>query len=240
MRLIIAAIAAALMWLAGPAEAQTTSAAAAQVVARHRAASGGSAWNQLRGLHETGVEDGVRYEAWYDPLRYGVRIETQEPAGRRVRGFNGVGAWQISPDRVITGRADRASLAQARSQAYLAAWAFLFPSRFAADTAHLGVRQARGRSFDVIRVQPTSGEPRELWFDRSSRLLSRVVDRTGGRPVTTELSDYRRVGRLLLPFRAASDRGGRPSLRQVEAVTTEAADRTRFSWTEAEGTPRPQ
>lgn len=236
MRLIIAAIAAALMWLAGPAEAQTTSAAAAQVVARAKAASGGAAWNQLRGLHETGKIDGVRYEAWYDPLRFGARVETHEPGGKRVRGTNAAAEWQISPERIITGRNDRASLAPARTTAFLAGYGWMFPSRFAADTAYIGIRQG----YEVIRVRPTGGEPRELWFDSRTRLLARIVDRTGGRPVTIQLSDYRRVGRLMLPFKAVSDRGGRESVRQVEAVTTEAADRARFSWTEAEGTPTPQ
>ncbi|HEX3886726.1 MAG TPA: hypothetical protein VHW05_04450, partial [Phenylobacterium sp.] len=48
---------------------------AEQVLADARKASGGTGWNLLRGLHETGhdVRPGgdVRFETWVDPLRYG-------------------------------------------------------------------------------------------------------------------------------------------------------------------------
>ena len=51
--------------------------AAQRVLAQARQAAGGSGWNLLRGWHETGHSDGVRYEAWIDPLRYGLRVERQ-------------------------------------------------------------------------------------------------------------------------------------------------------------------
>jgi hypothetical protein len=237
MRHLIAAVAAALMFMAaGHAFAQTTSAAAAQAAARHRAASGGAAWNLIRGLHETGVTDGVAYESWHDPVRYGLRLELATPAGKRVSGTNGVGEWIIEPDRTIRGRADPAATAQVRTNAYLGAWGWLFPSRFATDTAHLGTRQHAGRSYEVIRVHPQGGEPRELWFDRRTDLLARIVNRTGAAPVTIEVSDYRRVGKLLLPFRWATDYGGRVTVRQAQSIELEPADRARFSWTPADGT----
>lgn len=242
MRKLIAAVAAALTLAAGavPALGQTTSGPAKEVIAAARAASGGAGWNQLRGLSETGKLDGVAYRAWYDPVRYGARVETDEAAGRRVHGFNGAGDWVIHPDRTIRGRADRAAMAQARTAAYLAVNGWYFPSRFAANISHAGVRQGLGgRSFDVLKVEPMGGEPRELWFDRKTHLLARIVDRTGGRQVATELSDYRRVEGLMLPFRAVTDRGGRPSVRQAEAITLTPADRAKFSWTAEDGTYTP-
>lgn len=237
MRMFIAALAAALAcaW-GGLAEAQVTSAAARGVLDAARNASGGAAWNALRGLHETGTDDGVAFEAWRDPVRYGARTELATPAGRRVQGFNGQAHWRIDPDRTIRGGADQAGMAQARTAAFFGAYGFFYPSRFAANTAHLGVREARGRAHDVVRVEPMGGEARELWFDRRTRLLARMVDRTGGRPVTTEFSDYRRVGRLLLPFKAVTDRGERATVRQVQAADLDPADRARFSWTPADGT----
>jgi hypothetical protein len=236
MRKLVAAIVALACCLATAASAQTYSAAARQVLARAQAASGGQAWSSLRGLHETGHRDGRPYESWVDPIRFGLRVETKEAAGRHVRGFNGFADWRILPDGRILGVNDHAAMAQARTTAFLAAWAFYYPSRFAADGGHLGVRQAGGRSFDVLKVRPSGGEPRELWFDRRTHLLARVVDRTGARPVTTDLSDYRRVGSLLLPFRMSADRGGWTDLRVTEAVTLETPDRNLFSWAPGEGT----
>lgn len=232
---LIAALAVAWACLAGAAEAQTTSAAARQVFARAQAASGGAAWNSVAGLHEAGRIDGVAYERWLDPIRWGDRMETHEPAGRRVHGYNGMADWQILPSGQIVATDARASLAQARTAAYLGVHGFFFPSRFAADTDHLGVREASGRSFDVVRVTPLGGEPRELWFDRRSSLLGRIVDRTGAQPVTTEVSDYRRVGAVLLPHRFVSDRGGRAETRQAERIDLLPPDRNLFSWARPQG-----
>lgn len=237
MRKLIAAFAAALTLAGGAAHAQQTSPAARAVITQARNATGGGAWNQLRGLHETGKLDGVPYRAWYDPIRYGARIETDEPGGTRVHGFNGAGDWQILPDRTIRASDAPSALAQARTAAYFAAFGYLYPSRFAAHTAHLGVRKGvTGRSYAVVRVEPMGGEPRELWFDAGTHLLARIVDRTGGRQVVTELSDYRRVGDLKLPFRAVTDRGGHISVRQAETIELAPADRAKFSWTPQDGT----
>src|SRR4051812_13146485 len=72
---------------------QGYSAAAQAVLARARSAQGGSGWNLLRGWHETGHRGGVAYESWFDILRYGMRVETHEPAGVAIQGFNGQGYW---------------------------------------------------------------------------------------------------------------------------------------------------
>ena len=55
--------------------------------------------------------------------------------------------------------------------------------------------------FDVVEVKPYGGKARELWFDRRSHLLGRIVDRSGPRPVTVSLSDYRRVGPVQVAMR---------------------------------------
>ena len=39
----------------------------------------GQVWNGLRGLHEVGRMDGRRFERWLDPIRYGLRSETDTP-----------------------------------------------------------------------------------------------------------------------------------------------------------------
>src|SRR4051794_8253471 len=70
---------------------------AERILTQARLASGGNGWSLLRGWHETGHQGGVAYEAWFDPLRYGLRIETRDAAGRHVHGYNGQGDWQILP-----------------------------------------------------------------------------------------------------------------------------------------------
>jgi hypothetical protein len=230
LKLFAAGLAVA-FWLGAPAAAQN-SPAAQRIFDRARAVSGAAAgWNALRGLHEVGVTGGQRYERWLDPVRYGIRTETQTPAGKFVEAYNGAGEWRILPSGVITGSVERPVMAEVRSDAFFGAYGYFYPSRFDLRSSHLGVREAQGRSFDVVRVQPAGGEPRELWFDRATGLLGVVVDETGPRQGRTELSDYRRVGRVLIPFRSVTHGGGRTQRleRVLDRIDFPSADRDLFS-----------
>jgi hypothetical protein len=231
MRKLLAALTAALACAAGVADAEIYSPAAQHVLARARAATGGDGWNILRGMHETGQLGGVHYERWLDPLRYGARLETYEPKGKHVHGFNGGGDWQILPDGAVTGVDDRATVAQARTDAFFAVNAFFYTGRFDAHGVLLGVRKVGNRAFDVVQIQPVGGKPRELWFDRRTHLLGRIVDRTGPQPVTVEVSDYRRVGPVLVAFTYATEGGGPAHTqdRQIESLDFRPADRSLFS-----------
>jgi hypothetical protein len=233
MRKLTAVVAAVLACatLASPALAQGFSPAAQRVLAQARAASGGAGWNMLRGWRLSGRRDGVPYEAWFDPLRYGARIETHGPTGLHVHGFNGQADWQILPSGALTGADDHATLAQARTAAFLRVHGFFYPGRYMARGDYLGVRASQGRSFDVLDLRPAGGKPLELWFDRTTHLLGRVIDRSGARPVTTELSDYRKVGPVKVAFHATVDAGDgtHPVEDQAESVVFTPADRNLFS-----------
>jgi hypothetical protein len=237
LRRVLATLAVAAALMGGAAQAQS-SPAAQKVLDRARAASGGAGWNQLRGLHETGQDAGVRYERWSDPLRYGARTETYAPAGKLIQGYNGGGEWRILANGVITGSTDRAFLAQVRADAFFGAYAYFYPSRFDVRGALLGVRQSQGRSFDVVRIEPVGGRARQLWFDRKTGLLGLMVEDGAAKPVTVEVSDYRRVGPVLVPFRFSTYGGdlAKPRERQVENLDFRPADRTLFSLPRA-GTP---
>src|SRR5690606_34516299 len=163
---LLAALAALFVWSVGQAHAQV-SPDAQQVLNRARAATGGAAaWNAARGFHETGQEGDARYERWLDPLRYGLRIETTSPAGKLVQGYNGAGEWRILPNGAPTGSIAPMVLAKIRSDAFFSVFGFYFPGRFDMRGSHLGVRQHDGRPYDVLRLHPAGGMPRELWFDR--------------------------------------------------------------------------
>ena len=216
--------------LALPAAAQAQYSRAAQhVLSVARAASGGAGWNQIRGWHETGRQGDVRYECWFDPLRYGMRVETREPAGLKVHGFNGQGDWFVWPNGTVDGTGAQGRVAAARTLAFFSANAFFYPGRFDAKGELVGVRSAGGQVFDVVRITPWGGEPRELWFDRRTHLLTRIVDRTGPKPVAIALSDYRKVGPVRVAFRSAVEGGGPAQVREVESLVFAPADRAMFS-----------
>ena len=94
-----------------------------------------------------------------------------------------------------------------------------------------GERRANGRSFEVLLVEPWGAAARELWFDRGTGLLGRMVQRGPGKPLTVELSDYRKVGPLKVAFRFVSDDGpgGTVRVRQVRSLDFTPADRAMFS-----------
>jgi hypothetical protein len=223
---LAAGVALALPTVQAQASTAGYSRAAAAVLARARAASGGAAWNMLRGWQETGLENGRRYEAWFDPLRYGMRVETHGPDGLTIHGFNGVGDWRILPDGRITGAADHLDLARARTEAFFRSESYFYPGRFDAEARYVGVRRLGSRNFEVLVVRPWGGNPRELWFDVRTHLLTRIVDRTGRRPVVEELSDYRKVGPVRIAFRIAVKGGDE---RRIETVVFTPADRDLFS-----------
>ncbi|HEY2753140.1 hypothetical protein [Phenylobacterium sp.] len=225
--------------LAASAHAQGYSPAAKRVLAQARAASGGAGWDYLRGWHETGHEGGAPYERWFDTLRYGMRIETREAGGVHVRGFNGQGEWQILPNGAKTGGDERVAVAKARTSAFLGAYGFFYPGRFDARGEYVGVRAREGRPFEVVSVKPWGGEARELWFDKRSHLLGLIVDRAGPNPVIVQLSDYRRVGALLVPYRitVAGAAPDSPDTRQVESVAFTPPDRNLFSLPRPPGAP---
>lgn len=220
------ALALAMAFASAAAQAQVYSAEAQRVLAEARAATGGNGWYTLRGWHEVGTKGGLRYETWLDPLRYGMRVETHEPAGLDVYGFNGAGDWRIFPSGQKTGRDIRTLVTETRSEAFFNVRGYFFPGRFDWRAESLGVKSFKGRPYDVVRVKPWAGFPRELWFDRSTHLLGRMVDHAGPKPFTTEFSDYRRVGPVRIAFHLTSDTG---ETRQIESIDFRPADRALFS-----------
>jgi hypothetical protein len=209
------------------ARVQGYSRAAQKVLTQARAATGGAGWNLLRGWHETGREGPLAYEAWLDPLRYGLRIEVHEAGdGVHTRGFNGQGAWQIAPGGAVTGTGEGPLVTDARTEAFFRMSGFFYTGRFDAAGRYVAQRAVAGHSFDVVEVKPWGGQARELWFDRKSHLLTRMVDRSGPKPVTIEVSDYRKVGPVKVAFRYISSTG---ETRTLDALTFAPADRNLFS-----------
>jgi len=228
--LVLAGLAAA-VGAQAEARGQGYSRDAQRVLSQARTASGGAGWNFLRGWHETGRDGAAAYEAWLDPLRYGLRVESHEPDGLHTHGFNGQGAWHILPNGATSGGGEGPLVAEARTEAFFAVYGFLFPGRFDASGRYIGQRRLRNRSFDVVEVKPWGGRARNLWFDRRTHLLSRMVEGDGPHPLTFELSDYRRVGPVLVAFRQTRDDGdpGGPRQRQLDSLTFVPADRGVFS-----------
>jgi hypothetical protein len=172
------------------------------VVTASKLASGGSAWDLPHGCFEQGTHgDGaVSYKTWFNLRRYGMRVESERAGSKRVMGFNGRVSWMVGPGGQVVQRDDADSLQEAINTAYLSNNAFFFPDRFPADFKYLREAIEGGTAFDVLEVTPRGGRPMELWFDRGTHLLGRVVDTDGKPPMRVTAGDYRRVDKMAVAF----------------------------------------
>lgn len=226
----LAGLAAVLVLSAAPAGAQN-SPGAQRVFDRARAASGGAGWNRIQGLTEVGTEGGKPYTRQVDVIRYGLRLESETAKGKLVQGYNGAGEWRVLPTGQETGSIAREVLTKIRAETFFSGFYFFYPSRFDLKSDLVGTRQMGGKSYDVVRVQPAGGDPRELWFDRKSGLLSQVAETVGANPLRIEYADWRKAGPIHYPHRFVSTGGGlaEPLQRNVGTISYEPIDREIFS-----------
>jgi hypothetical protein len=196
-------LALALMLLpAGCASAPAEAPSAAAVLAAAKAASGGAAWDRIEGLTERGSHGGMAYRTWIDFRRRGMRMESGEGEATRVHGYDGETDWTARGAGPALPSRDPAALRETITTFYFSNNGYFFPDRFPAATRYLREQADGNRRFDAIEVAPQGGRPVELWFDKASHLLARIVDRTGSPPVAISASDYRRVSGVMVAFGA--------------------------------------
>ena len=200
MRLIMAgpSLVAVALLLALPAGAAASSQKALAILAEIKAASGGDAWDKVTGWHETGVHGTTAYETWLDYQHYGSLFKQTRDDHIRLRGFNGTIAWDRGPDGRVVVSTEKSRLAEARTTAYASINGFLFPDRFPARFDYLRAASEGDRQYDVLRITPESANAFELWVDRATHLVAKLIDRTGERPVVATITGYEEVDGLKL------------------------------------------
>lgn len=192
-----------------------------------KAATGGSAWDALQGSHESGTHGGMAYDTWLDFRQYGMRSE----AGGRARGFNGKVSWQTGGNlRGVMINSDPAALAEAITTAFSSNNGFFWPDRFPMSARYLRADAIGDRAYDVIEVHPEGGRALELWFDRETHLMGRLADPHGPPAVTVDISDYRKVGPVLIGFHGVIRLADGTVADTLNVASTELVpvDRSRF------------
>lgn len=171
---------------AAPADADT-------LLNEMRAACGGDAWDRVQGWHETGRVDlpgrpGVPYETFHS-MRAPTMVSRNRVEGRIVRqsGYNGELGWRIGPDGAVQLQRDPAALRRMRRDAYLSSFGWFLRDRMPAGFGLAGVQTRDGRTFDVLRITPEGADGFDLWVDRATRRVTRIV---AGEEYA-ELGDYR-------------------------------------------------
>ena len=201
---------------------------AGAVFARFKAASGGGRWDQVGGVGSEGTisAGGLSgpISTLHDVLR--GRSVTRYKLGSvsGADGFDGAVAWQQEPGGEVTALNATEAREEARTDAWLTALGYWYPERAAAKVGPVSRRDLGDARYLVVEVTPRDGRTLALWFDSTTGLLARTVQRRGGDTVTSVLVDYREVGGLRRPFHVVTDHtdaAGRTDPRQRTEVRLE-------------------
>ena len=182
---------------------------AAALVARFKDASGGAAWDRVKTLHATGTlgAGGMSGEVTvvqdFETGRSADAYKLGPVEG--ADGYDGKLAWSRDPGGEVAALDAPDAKRRARSQAWLDARGFWYPARIKATYGPVGDREADGKHYRVFEAKPDDGEPLTLWFDPSSGMLARTVQRQGQDTVTTVLDDYRDVDGVRVAFHTTTD-----------------------------------
>ncbi|HZZ87170.1 MAG TPA: aspartyl protease family protein [Caulobacteraceae bacterium] len=92
------------------------------------------------------------------------------------------------------------------------------PDRGGAAVRMLAPQSYGGVAYDVVKIMPVGGKPFEAWFDAKSHLLGRIVEAQGSQTITTDLSDYRTVGGMMVAGKQVVQDGTGPQYAQALTV----------------------
>jgi len=117
-------------------------------------------------------------------------------------GFDGSKAWRTDPSTGKVVMLDGKDLEDAKSGAYFENEAWIEPDQAGGKVALVGTEKDSTGTYTVLEVTPPAGRPRRLGFEPKTGLLGRVVAKRDQQTVVISLSDYRRVGGALFPYRS--------------------------------------
>jgi predicted aspartyl protease len=183
---------------------------ATSLFARYKSASGGDAWDNVKSMHATGTlrTGGLSGEMSTEQDIVTGRTVSRYTLGpiKGANGYDGTHAWSQDPGGEVAAQDAPEAKRRARSQSWLDALGYWYPERIGATYGEVADREADGRRYRVVTATPDGGDPVTLWFDPSTGLLVRIVQREGQDTMTTTLDDYREAGEVRMPFRIVSDR----------------------------------
>ena len=173
----------------------------AQAILRHfYQAAGGNAWQQYEECDSEGTATvagktgSLRY---IEDLHSGANVSQIEIAALEVKQIDGddpVQSWHQDADGDI--QLSNPDSPDNIDDRYLTSRAYWRPQFGGAAVTVLASQTERSTTWDRLRFQVPGGRGFTLWINRQTGLLDRVQGET-----TKELSDYRPVDGILLPFK---------------------------------------
>jgi len=193
---------------------------AGELLEHYKQASGGSRWDGVTALRSEGSLTAGGLAGSFTALQdlASGRSVTRYRLGpvEGADGYDGKLAWSQDPGGEVAALDAPEAQRRARSQAWLDARAYWYPTRLAATYAAPEARETEGHRYTVVVATPAGGDPVTLWFDPQTHLLVRTDQKQGADRATTVYGDWREVDGLRLPFHTISfltDAAGRTDAR---------------------------
>jgi|HubBroStandDraft_1064217.scaffolds.fasta_scaffold00252_12 hypothetical protein len=181
------------------------------LLAAAKAATGGSAWDQIVTWHESGRLETAglvgTYEEWIDLPAARLAASSRLGALSTSRGWDGTQSWTTDSSGQVRVESAGDAVAENRQQIYAATLAFWYPERMPAERIYVGERQADGVGYDAVEITPAGAEPLELWIERRTHRITRSVQLTGDHPETQIFSDFRAIAGVTVPYRTRTTTG---------------------------------
>lgn len=180
-----------------------------ELLSRSKQAAGGAAWDRVERLRVTSTLRTAGLAGTSESLsdlatgRYVTSFDLGVTRG--ASGFDGEASWQrdASGDVLVTD--SQSDVEASRTEGYRTALGYWYPERWKAEIESRGKVEDGGRAYFVLSIHPEGGRQFELWLDAETLLAARIVERGAVHTNTTELSDYREVEGLMIPFEQRSE-----------------------------------
>jgi predicted aspartyl protease len=188
-----------------------------------RAAVGGDAWRKIAAIHISGKliagDAPGSFTEIIDRRNGRSLLVTDTGSLHDESGFDGA-IWD-KQNGIVT-LADLPSLvADAETQAFVNrdGW---WTGADVAEMKMLAAQTEAGSSVDGVAVTPAKGSPIDVWFDRTTHLIVRLVAHTDDGELTTVYSDWRQIDGVRLPFRQVqTDSSGAVTTLELSSATVE-------------------
>ncbi len=206
---------AAAILVVGLAPMASSACEAPPLLASLRAASGGPAWDQVREISAQGSAQtsGLSGTAKLDEDLLGGRYaERLNVAGQGVSAtvYDGATLWSQDISGGVHALDSAFPRARARTEAFLARREYL-RNGVRVQASCIGTHKEHGKEVSVVRVTPQGGIPADLSIDSHSHLLTSISERFPTTEQVTTFADYRRLGRLALPFSISTGNRSEPA-----------------------------
>jgi hypothetical protein len=136
-----------------------------------------------------------------------------------ANGYDGKQAWEQDSSGSVNIESGGDAMPLAINGAYRDANLWWRPDFGGAAVVLDSAKTEDGATYDVLTITPKNGKPFDAWFDATTHLLARTIEKQGSQTVTSMFSDYRQLDGVQIPYKTVIDTGNGAKYLQTVIVT---------------------